>query len=59
MKDKTDLRDPMGVQLEPADKSTRILMRSCLYALIFVAATIAAIIVSFHLSYNGISWHGK
>lgn len=56
MKDKTDLRDPMGVQLEPADKTTRMLIRSCLYALIFAALMMAFIIVSFHFSYNGILW---
>lgn len=52
MKDKTDLRDPLGVELPGANKTTRLIMRSCLYALIFAALLMATIIVSFHFSYN-------
>lgn len=52
MKDKSDLRDPMGVELPEADKTTRLIMRSCLYALIFAALMMAFIIISFHFSYN-------
>lgn len=52
MKDKTDLRDPMGHELPPADNTTRLIVRSCMYALIFTALVMAAIIVSFHFSYN-------
>ena len=47
MKDKTDLRDPMGVQLEPADKTTNDLVKGCLILLaLFVGAVISIIIMT-------------
>lgn len=52
MKDNSDLHDPMGVELQPADRTTNIIVRSCFYALLFIIVVFAALIVSFYLSYN-------
>lgn len=52
MENKTNLHDPMGVELQPADRTTNLIVRSCFYALLFIAVLFAALIVSFYLSYN-------
>lgn len=42
----------LGIELPAPDKTTTNIVKMCLYGLLFTAAIIATLVISFHLSYS-------